>query len=162
MIIVIMPKPQIFSWSLKLHWQLNCVSGIVGLVFFYFAERIFPFILVIYITNLQFSVDQYYTVLCGTQVSLPSKNHTFGAWSKAWQLISSSSPISNGFGSWLVPHSRHLSSNREPLSETRSANYIADGACPFILCEKLNRADKTLKPALHHLHRKLQLEPGLW
>lgn len=37
----------------------------------------------------------------------------------------------------------------ELLSETKSANYTADGACPFLLSEKLNRTVKNLKPPLH-------------
>lgn len=158
-----MPKPQVFSWSLKLHWgQLSCVSGIIG--FSYFAERGFPFILFIYVTNPQFNVDQCSSVLCCTLVSL---------WSFSFPKITPLGPDPKP-DSWFqalhqyqtaLDHDLWLIqglSIRELLCETKNANYIAGGACPFLLSEKLNSAIKNLKPSLHHLHRKLQLEAGLW
>lgn len=57
-----------------------------------------------------------------------SQNHTFGAWSKAWQVISGSSPISN-LGLQLVAHSKP---QRAPLWDQECKLYCRWGLSIFI------------------------------
>lgn len=147
-----MPKPQIFSVSLKLLWvQFSGDSGLVAL------QREGPFF-----AKPQFSMGQYYTVtwvsVCLCHASVFSKSHLWGLIQilKVFRLLLTSKRGTSG----QLSVSSKVSATAEGFtSESSSADFIADRAGPLLSSEKLNDAIKPLKPSLHwsshHHHGKL-------